>query len=213
MLSAYVNAPDMEGAEKFFTRLKVDGFKPNVVTYGTLIKGYAKTNDIEKMMEKYEEMQACGVKPNQTILTTIMDAYGKNRDFGSAVVWYKEMESCRLPPDQKAKNILLSLAKTAEEQQLANQVVGYLDNSSIENLLSISVNDNDEDEDNDEDNEDDEDDDEDDEDDDENYDEEVDGPSPVASSYDDKQEQEPELVYLNGDAEKNLEDLLTVAEL
>lgn len=204
MLSAYVNAPDMEGAEKFFTRLKQDGFKPNVVTYGTLIKGYAKTNDIEKMMEKYEEMQACGVKPNQTILTTIMDAYGKNIDFGSAAVWYKEMESCRLTPDQKAKNILLSLAKTVEEQQLANQIVGYLDNTSNEQglgRLSISVEQNDEDEDNYED----------DEDDDDSYDEEVDGPSQVTSSYDD--EQESELVYLNADSEKNLDDLLIVAEL
>ncbi|TQD77153.1 hypothetical protein C1H46_037317 [Malus baccata] len=84
-------------------------------------------NNIEKMMERYEEMLASGIKPNQTILTTIMDAYGKSRDFGSAVVWYQEMESCRLPPDQKAKNILLSLAKTAEEQKVANQLVGNLD--------------------------------------------------------------------------------------
>lgn len=132
MLSAYVNASDMVGAEKFFSRMKQDGLKPNVVTYGALIKGYAKTNDLEKMMEKYEEMQAYGVKSNQTILTTIMDAYGKNRDFGSAVVWYQEMESCGLPPDQKAKNILLSLAKTPEEQKEANQLVGNLDQSDNE---------------------------------------------------------------------------------
>ncbi|KAM1716818.1 hypothetical protein ACFX11_024742 [Malus domestica] len=133
MLSAYVNASEMEGAEKFFIRIIQDAFKPNAVTYGTLIKGYSKTNNIEKMMEKYEEMLASGInpnttiKPNQTILTTIMDANGKNRDFGSAVVWYQEMESCRLPPDQKAKNILLSLVKTAEEQKVASQLVGNLD--------------------------------------------------------------------------------------
>ncbi|KAK2982144.1 hypothetical protein RJ640_028715 [Escallonia rubra] len=124
MLLAYVNASDMEGAEKFFRRIKVDGFKPNVVTYGTLIKGYAEKNNLEKMMEKYEEMRVCGIKANQTIFTTIMDAYGKNKDFGSAVVWFKEMESCGLLPDQKAKNILLSLAKTVEEQIEANQLVG-----------------------------------------------------------------------------------------
>jgi pentatricopeptide repeat protein len=129
MLSAYVNASDMEGAEKFFRRLKQDGFEPNVVTYGALIKGYAKINNLEKMMEKYEEMQACGIKANQTVLTTIMDAYGKNMDFGSAVVWYKEMESCGFPPDQKAKNILLSLAKTAEEQEEADQLARNLDQS------------------------------------------------------------------------------------
>ncbi|KAM0959171.1 hypothetical protein EV1_024178 [Malus domestica] len=87
MLSAYVNASEMEGAEKFFIRIIQDAFKPNAVTYGTLIKG----------------------------------------DFGSAVVWYQEMESCRLPPDQKAKNILLSLVKTAEEQKVASQLVGNLD--------------------------------------------------------------------------------------
>ncbi|XP_050272164.1 pentatricopeptide repeat-containing protein At3g59040 isoform X1 [Quercus robur] len=136
MLSAYVNASDMEGAENFFRRLKQDGFEPNVVTYGALIKGYAKINNLEKMMEKYEEMQACGVKANQTVLTTIMDAYGKNRDFGSAVVWYKEMESCGFPPDQKAKNVLLSLAKTVEEQEEANQIAGNLDQSSNEHRLN-----------------------------------------------------------------------------
>ncbi|MBA0872228.1 hypothetical protein Goshw_009522 [Gossypium schwendimanii] len=127
MLSAYVNASDMEGAEKFFTRLKRDGLKPNIVTYGTLMKGYAKVNNLEKMMETYEEMRLSGIKANQTIFTTLMDAYGKNRDFGSAVVWYKEMGSYGVPPDQKAKNILLSLATTADEQKEAKQLVGCME--------------------------------------------------------------------------------------
>uniref|UniRef100_A0A5B7BD39 Pentatricopeptide repeat-containing protein n=1 Tax=Davidia involucrata TaxID=16924 RepID=A0A5B7BD39_DAVIN len=125
MLLAYVNASDMEGAEKFIRRIKQDGFEPNVVTFGTLIKGYAKVNNLEKMMEKYKEMRVCGIKANQTVFTTIMDAYGKNSDFGSAVVWFKEMESCGVPPDHKAKNILLSLATTAEEQMEANQLVTH----------------------------------------------------------------------------------------
>ncbi|KAK8716449.1 hypothetical protein V6N13_043757 [Hibiscus sabdariffa] len=127
MLSAYVNASDMEGAENFFTRLKQDGLRPNIVTYGTLMKGYAKVNKLEKMVETYEEMRLNGIKANQTIFTTLMDAYGKNREFGSAVVWYKEMESYGVPPDQKAKNILLSLAKTVDEQKEANQLVGCME--------------------------------------------------------------------------------------
>ncbi|KAL6286996.1 hypothetical protein ACE6H2_011386 [Prunus campanulata] len=207
MLSAYVNASDMEGAEKFFIRIKQDALQPNVVTYGTLIKGYAKTNNIEKMMEKYEEMQAAGVKSNQTILTTIMDAYGKNRDFGSAVVWYKEMETCRLPPDQKAKNILLSLAKTAEEQKVANEVVGNLDQCSNEQggtKFSVPVDENDSEDEDENDSEDE------DEDDDDNHDDELDGPSQLTSSND---EQKHELIYLNGDNEKNLDGLHKVADL
>lgn len=127
MLSAYVNASDTEGAEKFFRQLKQDGLQPNVVTYGTLMKGYARVNNLQKMMEIYEEMQLRGIKANQTIFTTIMDAYGKNRDFDSAVIWYKEMESNGVPPDLKAKNIFLSLAKTADEEKEANQIVGYLE--------------------------------------------------------------------------------------
>lgn len=130
MLSAFVNASDMEGAENFFRRLKQDGFRPNVVTYGTLIKGYAKINNLEKMIKKYEEMKVNGIRVNQTILTTIMDAYGKNKDFGSAVIWFKEIGSCGLRPDQKAKNILLSLAKTTEELNEANQLGGYSSQSS-----------------------------------------------------------------------------------
>ncbi|XP_021751965.1 pentatricopeptide repeat-containing protein At3g59040-like isoform X1 [Chenopodium quinoa] len=124
MLSAYINASDMDGAEKFFKRLRVDKLQPNVVTYGTLLKGYAKVNNLEKMMETYEDMITHGIKANQTILTTMMDGYGKNKDFASAVHWYKEMDNRGCPPDQKAKNILLSLAKTEEEQEEANQLVG-----------------------------------------------------------------------------------------
>lgn len=186
MLSAYVNASDMVGAEKFFTRIKQDGLKPNVVTYGTLIKGYAKTNNLEKMMEKYEEMQSYGVIVNQTVLTTIMDAYGKNRDFGCAVVWYKEMESCGLRPDQKAKNILLSLAKTSEEQKEANQLVGHLDQSNNEPRLDGVSKSIDEEEDEDED-----------------EDEEYDAPE-YAISYDEKQD---ELNHFIGDDQQNLEVL------
>ncbi|XP_068657049.1 pentatricopeptide repeat-containing protein At3g59040 [Aristolochia californica] len=126
LLSAYINASDMEGAEKFFKRLKQDGFEPNVVTYGTLLKGYAKVNDLEKMMKIYEDMRLQELEVNQTIFTTIMDAHGKNTDFGSAAIWYKEMESSGLEPDQKAKNILLSLAKTAEEREEANRLVGNI---------------------------------------------------------------------------------------
>lgn len=152
MLSAYVNASDMEGAENFFRRLKQDGFEPNVVTYGALIKGYAKINNIEKMMEIYDEMKSYGMKANQTILTTIMDAYGKNSGFSDAVVWFEEMETCGFPPDQKAKNILLSLAKTAEELEHAKQLAGNLDQSSNEktgNRVSMFVGVYDDDDDND----------------------------------------------------------------
>lgn len=124
MLSAYVNASDMDGAEKFFRRIKEDGLKPNVVVYGTLMKGYAKLNNLEKVLRVYERMRLQGVEANQTIYTTIMDAYGKNSDFGSAVIWFKEMSAHGLPPDQKAQNILLSLAKTPEEQKEANELVG-----------------------------------------------------------------------------------------
>lgn len=145
MLSAYINASDMEGAEKFFRRIKQDGLEPNVVTYGALIKGYAKTNDLEKMMEKYEEMRVHGIKTNQTIFTTIMDAYGRNKDFGSAVAWFNEMASSGVSPDQKAKNILLSLAKTSEEQMEAKQITGCA-NELIVDSISSNINDNDEDE-------------------------------------------------------------------
>ncbi|XP_027062174.1 pentatricopeptide repeat-containing protein At3g59040-like [Coffea arabica] len=141
MLSAYVNVSDMEGAEKFFKRIKQDGFQPNIVTYGTLIKGYAKVNDLDKMMEKYKEMRLCGIRPNQTVFTTIMDAHGKNVGFDSAVIWYNEMGSTGVIPDQKSKNILLSLAKSAEEKAEAYELIGYADEQK-KNVIVHADNDN-----------------------------------------------------------------------
>lgn len=144
MLSTYINASDMEGAENFFKRIKRDGFEPNVVTYGTLIKGYAKVNDIEKMMEKYEEMRLCGLRANATIFTTIMDAHGRNHGFDGAVIWFNEMGSNGIIPDQKAKNILLSLAKSAEEKAEADLLVGCT-NGHMANVMIPSTGDNDND--------------------------------------------------------------------
>lgn len=162
----------MEGAEKFFRRIEQDGLKPNVVTYGTLIKGYAKTNDLEKMMEKYEEMRVHGIKANQTIFTTIMDAYGRNKDFGSAVAWFNEMASSGVSPDQKAKNILLSLAKTSSEQMEAKQFTGCANELVVASIPS-NINSNVEDEYEDED--------EDDSTDDENYDDDIDSKESILS--------------------------------
>lgn len=133
MLSAYVNASDMDGAEKFFKRIKQDGFEPNVITHGTLINGYAKANNLEKMMEKYENMRVEGMKANATIFTSIMDAFGRNKDFGSAAIWYNEMVTAGISPDKKANNILLSLAKTEEEQLEAKQLVENLSSSLSSN--------------------------------------------------------------------------------
>lgn len=130
MLSAYVNASDMEGAEKFFRRLKEDGLKPNVIVYGTLMKGYAKENNLEKVMRVYERMRMQGIEANQAIFTTIMDAHGKNSNFESAITWFKEMIARGFPPDQKAKNVLLSLAKTPEEQKEANELAGNVNGLS-----------------------------------------------------------------------------------
>ncbi|KAJ8435943.1 hypothetical protein Cgig2_023319 [Carnegiea gigantea] len=153
LLSAYINVPDMEGAEKFFKRLKQDGIEPNIVTYGTLIKGYAKMNDLEKMMQKYEEMVTSGIKANQTIFTTMMDAYGRNKDFGSAVFWFKEMEVHGCPPDQKAKKVLLSLAKTDEDREEADQLTGNKSNYQSIRFPGGGSIDEDEDEDEDDDSE------------------------------------------------------------
>ncbi|KAL9458129.1 hypothetical protein AB3S75_007061 [Citrus x aurantiifolia] len=213
MLSAYVNASDMEGAEKFFRRLKQDGFVPNVITYGTLIKGYAKVNNLEKMMEIYDKMRVNGIKPNQTIFTTIMDADGKNKDFDSAVVWYKEMESCGFPPDQKAKNILLSLAKTADERNEANELLGNFNHPKNEpgiNGLSMSVDEEDDDDVDDDDNDDD------DVDVDEDGDDNIYGDGDGDDNEDDAEEtiacsgKEDELIFFNGDHQQSQEGLHTL---
>lgn len=124
MVSAYVNACEMVGAEKFFRQLKDDGLKPNVVVYGTLMKGYAKQNNLEKVVKVYERMLVQGVNPNTTIYTILIDAHGKNLDFGSAVAWYKQMVEKKIEPDKKVKNVLLSLAHTQEEKQEANELLG-----------------------------------------------------------------------------------------
>ncbi|KAM1411891.1 hypothetical protein TB1_023764 [Malus domestica] len=122
LLHAFAISGMGEQARTVFKSMRRDRFNPDLCSYTTMLSAYVNASEMEGAEKFFIRIIQDAFKPNAVTYGTLIKG-----DFGSAVVWYQEMESCRLPPDQKAKNILLSLVKTAEEQKVANQLVGNLD--------------------------------------------------------------------------------------
>jgi pentatricopeptide repeat protein len=109
-MNAYVNASDMRKAEKILKHMKLQGLQPNIVTYGTLIRGYASEGYVAKMMRKYEEMCGQQIAVSQAVFIIMLRALGKYVGLDRAMFWFKEMSVMGFQPDGRAHKILLELS-------------------------------------------------------------------------------------------------------
>ena len=53
----------------------------NVVSWTTMIAGYAHNGFVEKALETFKQMQSAGVKTNSTTIATILPACAKMGDW------------------------------------------------------------------------------------------------------------------------------------
>lgn len=123
-MNAYVNVSNMEKADRVLERMRIAGIEPNIVTYGTLIKGYAEKGELDLMVKKYEEMTSREIKANQTIFTTMLQAFGRYDSLDRAKDWFQEMVATGLEPDKRAQNTLLSLSVNLNRRE---EVLDFLD--------------------------------------------------------------------------------------
>ena len=125
LMNTYVNASKMLKAENVLKRMKLEGVEPNIVTYGTLVKGYASKGDVDRMVKKYEEMRHQHIEVSQTLFILMLRAFGKYMGLDRAMSWFKEMNGTGFQPDGRAHKILLELSMMKGRR---DEVEEFLDN-------------------------------------------------------------------------------------
>lgn len=56
-----------------YRKMQAGGFKPDVITYGTLVSACTRGNDLEKALSITQEMEKLGVKRNQVRSNTLLE--------------------------------------------------------------------------------------------------------------------------------------------
>jgi pentatricopeptide repeat protein len=80
---------------------------PNVVTYSTMVDGYAKAGRLEEALGLFNEMKFLAIRLDRVSYNTLLSIYAKLGRFEEALNVCKEMESCGIKKDAVTYNALL----------------------------------------------------------------------------------------------------------
>eukprot|EP00747_Dinoflagellata_sp_TGD_P182008 gnl/TRDRNA2_/TRDRNA2_36069_c0_seq1.p1 gnl/TRDRNA2_/TRDRNA2_36069_c0~~gnl/TRDRNA2_/TRDRNA2_36069_c0_seq1.p1 ORF type:complete len:601 (-),score=133.40 gnl/TRDRNA2_/TRDRNA2_36069_c0_seq1:196-1998(-) len=107
ILSTGVMLDEIEQAEAVFQEaIEVDPSLGDVVSYNTLLKGYAKRHDATNAQRTLERMQEAGVSPNTISFNTAIDAAVRSSRIAEAWSFLEDMQQMGLHPDKFTCSIL-----------------------------------------------------------------------------------------------------------
>ncbi|KAJ3114664.1 hypothetical protein HDU96_001808 [Phlyctochytrium bullatum] len=140
LITAYVNAGELDLAMETFESLKADESKvqPTLAIFNTLIHGHGLKGNLEATMSLFEEMQTYGFRPNVFTYNNLIDAYAKAGQEIDALrtlrAMIKDVKSSQrrfyVAPTVVTLNILVNmyarLGKPQEAERIIESMVGQL---------------------------------------------------------------------------------------
>lgn len=110
----------------------------DVISYNTVIKGYAQHGAPDKAFEALKRMSDLGLQPNNITFNTIMDAAVRGRRPADAWRILPQMRAAGLVPDKYTCSIMVkALHEGADEQRIRNglELLKCVDSSDASKLL------------------------------------------------------------------------------
>eukprot|EP00933_Yihiella_yeosuensis_P083742 TRINITY_DN97_c0_g1_i2.p1 TRINITY_DN97_c0_g1~~TRINITY_DN97_c0_g1_i2.p1 ORF type:complete len:720 (+),score=163.87 TRINITY_DN97_c0_g1_i2:216-2375(+) len=125
LIQACVDCQSLERAAVVFAKSK-SAAKVDVVTYNTMIKGYAGNGDIHNSMRLMKEMEDSGLAPNKVTYHAVLHALSDPRARWSLI---DEMQSKNISIDEYTCAILLNGIKNCSQAQQISRVLALFDAS------------------------------------------------------------------------------------
>ncbi|KAI3973970.1 hypothetical protein MKX01_030546 [Papaver californicum] len=98
----------MDGALKGFNQMVKRKWKPNVVTYTSLIKGFCQNGDSNRAQELFKEMKSCHVVPNVVTYSTLIGGFCKEGKLSKSALCFEEMLINSCDPNDVIYNYLIN---------------------------------------------------------------------------------------------------------
>jgi len=83
--------------------------KPNLITYSTIIKGFAKCGKMEDAMEIYESLKAQNFQLDEVLFNTLIDGFAKSGNLPMAIKLYEEMKNYGIKGSSIIYSILIKM--------------------------------------------------------------------------------------------------------
>jgi len=83
---------DIQRAQTWFSRLKVRGVAPSMVSYNLLINAQARASDTSDVVQTLTEMQVQDLNRDRVSFNTVIKAFARKGDVSGAEVWFREIQ-------------------------------------------------------------------------------------------------------------------------
>eukprot|EP00268_Persea_americana_P020906 TRINITY_DN20957_c0_g1_i2.p1 TRINITY_DN20957_c0_g1~~TRINITY_DN20957_c0_g1_i2.p1 ORF type:complete len:1048 (+),score=191.76 TRINITY_DN20957_c0_g1_i2:99-3242(+) len=93
MIGAYVSEGKMEDVLELLHLMRVEGLKPDIITYNTMLAGYAKMGQKDKAFDLFSEMGQVGLKPNIVSLNVLISGFQQQGLSREALNLFRTMQS------------------------------------------------------------------------------------------------------------------------
>lgn len=128
-----------ETAEQIFTEMKQSfHFKPSIITYSIMIRGYGLIYNIEKAFDLYEEIKSRGLKPNDIIYGCLMNCAVRCSNLDLMIEIFEKMKSLSMKPNSVIYTTLIKGFNKMKQYEKAFEIFDQLSNEE-RNKSSIAV--------------------------------------------------------------------------
>jgi pentatricopeptide repeat protein len=130
LISALVDANDMESATAHFRDLTMSKIKLTRYIYDEMVRGFARRGDVENMMKYFNWMKTSGVVPTHQTYEHIVTGYLNREDLLSASLWvykfYKSKTAAQSLSVELHKRIIQRYLETGKPEDAMDHLGRYI---------------------------------------------------------------------------------------
>ncbi|KAI8393268.1 uncharacterized protein BYT42DRAFT_435 [Radiomyces spectabilis] len=121
LMDAYANVKDVESVIATFKRMKEEGLKADIYTYGTLIKTFVQSSRLEDAFVIFRKMKTANMIPSQPIFSMLLSGCITMQDIDRAWRVFDEMRLAYHQPDEVSFTLMLhACAERGEVERALN---------------------------------------------------------------------------------------------
>merc|ERR1719188_1041616 len=116
LIDACVRSFQMHRVSSILKDMASSSIQPNVITYGTIIKGYCQENRLESALELHREMRSVsGLGPDEHTYNTLIDGCARRGFWDKGLGLLQEMEESGIRPTNFTLSVLVKLARCSHK--------------------------------------------------------------------------------------------------
>eukprot|EP01018_Ginkgo_biloba_P022755 Gb_12759 [translate_table: standard] len=135
LIDMYTKCGTVENARQVFDRIP----QRNVVTWTTIIAGYAQNGYFDEALELFDQMQSAGIKPNVISWTAMISGYVRNGFHHEALKLFRHMQVAGVKPSSVTMASVLAAYICDATLQQGKEIHAYIIRSGFDSNVVVET--------------------------------------------------------------------------